>query len=340
MTRPLISVVMPVYNAEKYLIDAVASILEQDLSDWELICVDDGSSDASPAVLDWFAAQDQRIQVVHQPNSGIVHALNRGCGLAKAPLLCRVDADDIALPCRLRQQADFMRRNPHCSVVGGGILEVDADTDPLGVSRLPEDHARIVDNLLHRKTGLFHPTTMIRAAAFEAVGGYRAKYQWIEDHDLWLRIAQGGELANLPEVVLCYRQHAESVCWQRALQQRELMNQLMHEAHRLRNLRLDERLLLEPTLRPRSAAGPGKWARAASKGGYPLTARKHLARLAGSDAATSYKWRMSLESIARLALSVPGRLLAGSAGVGVPTFPTWHTEFERSGLRPSIGQAA
>lgn len=319
---PLISIVMPVYNAGAFLIDSVASMIEQSHRDWELICVNDGSSDGSGQLLDWFAAQDARIQVIHQPNAGIVEALNRGCSQAVAPLLCRMDQDDIAMPNRLQQQATYLRNHPNCSVVGSSILEMDAEGDPLRVSQLANEHERIVEDLLHRRTGHFHPTTLFRTEAFEAVGGYRKQFEWVEDHDLWLRLARRGRLANINQVLLCYRQHATSICWQRSSQQRSLMNAVLSDAYRTRGLNLPESLIAEST-QNRAPAGPGKWARAAAKGGYAGSVFKHLRLLLKSDDRPAYKARMATEAIARLAFSYPKRIFRPA--IRIPTFADWHT---------------
>ncbi len=309
MHEPLVSVVMPVYNAGRFLSDAVNSIRQQTFRDWEMICVNDGSTDGSGQVLDEFAAHDTRIRVVHQSNTGIVGALNHGCELAHGPLICRMDGDDLALADRIESQLAFLRNNQNCVAVGGAILEIDTDSDPLCASHLPTSHADIENNLLHRRTGLYHPTTMIRTAAFRAIGGYRAQYQWVEDHDLWLRLAQCGQLANLDQVVLCYRQHSSSVCWQRATEQRELMNRLLGEAYANRGLDLPEQLL-HSTGATRTAAGPGKWARAAAKGGFPRSVAKHLKQLASHpESSRSYLLRMTLESTLRLCTGYPRRLL-------------------------------
>lgn len=326
MREPLISVVMPVYNGGTYLIDAVASIIEQTCQDWELICVDDGSNDGSGDLLDWFAAQDPRIRVLHQQNAGIVSALNAGCAAARAPLLCRMDCDDIALLDRLERQTEFLRKHPECVVVGGSILEIDSDGAPLGSSQLPQQHDEIVDGLLNRRTGHFHPTTLIRAEAVRAIGGYREQYNWVEDHDLWLRLSRRGRLANMPDVVLAYRQHASSVCWKRKNQQRELMNDLMRDAYRVRGLQAPSSVLLDAAAE-RSSAGSGKWARAAAKGGHARSVFKHLGLMnQGSDPWT-YKLRMNVEALVRLGLSLV-RGLGKGAATKVPNFPDWHRRAE------------
>ena len=175
MTIPRVAIVMPVYNGRRYLVDAVASIIEQSFTDWQLICVNDGSSDGSGELLDWFAGHDSRIRVLHQDNAGIVAALNNGIAATASPLVCRMDCDDIALPNRLKQQTNYLQQHPDCVVVGGAILEIDADDDPLHVSWLPMEHEVILNNLLHRHTGHFHPTTMIRASHLKAVAGISFK---------------------------------------------------------------------------------------------------------------------------------------------------------------------
>jgi glycosyltransferase involved in cell wall biosynthesis len=323
LREPLISIVMPVYNGGRFLVDAIASIIEQSLHDWELICVNDGSTDDSLSLLDWFADEDSRLRIINQPNLGIVAALNGGCAIARAPLICRMDCDDVALPDRLEKQATFMRKNPTCTVVGGAILEIDKDSDPLGVSRLPQHHDEIVDRLLHRRTGHFHPTTMIRAEALEAVGGYRKKFQWIEDHDLWLRLARRGTLANLPDPLLCYRQHAGSVCWQRSAEQRVLMSELLREAHAVRGM-VPPRDDLSIAGSERTPAGPGKWARLAAKRGYARSAWKHLSALRRSQASNSYKARMHAEVLLRLAWQQSHAWFRRRPTLNVPQFPQWH----------------
>lgn len=304
MPDPLVSILLPVFNAERYLPAALGSMLAQSFDDWEMICINDGSRDGSRQILDSLAERDARVRVVHQENQGLVRTLNRGIALAGGSLVCRMDADDIAMPERLRLQVDFLRGRPGHVAVGGAILKIDADSDPLGVERLPREHDEIEAALLHRKTGLFHPTALIRASALSAVGGYREEYEWVEDHDLWLRLAQRGRLGNLNDLVLCYRLHAGSICWQRAALQRERMTRLLREAYAHRGLTPPPEILLE-AVSGRSPAGPGKWARMAAKGFAPRTALKHLRRLWCEPSALTYRLRMTFETLARVALSLP-----------------------------------
>ena len=131
MTTPLISVLMPVYNCSPYLAKAVGSILEQSHTDFELICINDGSTDDSGAILDWFARYDHRMLVVHQRNQGIVAALSRALEVSRAPLLARMDGDDIAFPGRFEWQVDALCKDPTIVALGTGALEIDTDDAPL-----------------------------------------------------------------------------------------------------------------------------------------------------------------------------------------------------------------
>ena len=298
MNKPAVSVVLPVYNAGKHLVTAIGSIVDQSFQDWEMVCVDDGSTDSSPLVLDWFADRDSRIRVIHQTNAGVVSAANLAHELARADLICRMDADDISMPGRLKHQVEFMRKNLGHVAVSGDILEIDIDSEPLGLQTLANDHETIVRNLLSRGTGLFQPASIMRADAFRSIGGFRPEYQWIEDHDLWLRMSRVGRLGNTNELVLCYRLHATSCTWTMSNLRSELMTQLMREAHAERNTRGQEREFNSPP--SRSLAGSGKWARKAVRGGYPRTAIKHLRTLWREKGLSWYTLRMIAEVGLRL----------------------------------------
>jgi glycosyltransferase involved in cell wall biosynthesis len=317
MTDPLISIVIPIHNTEEYLRSAVKSMFAQSFTDWEMICINDGSTDRSGQILDEMAELEPRLRVVHRENQGLVRSLNFGISLARAPLICRMDGDDISMPDRLERQVAFMRQHPQHVAVGGSILKIDGDSDPLGIDRPPREHSDIERALLARQTGMFHPTTLIRASALSAIGNYRLEHEWVEDHDLWLRLSQRGRLANLDDVVLCYRLHAKSICWQRAVTQRERMNRLLSEAYAVRDLPMPASLLLQ-TQSHRSAAGPGKWARMAAKGFAPRTALKHLRRLWREPAALNYRLRMTAETLARLMVTIPQLPLKR-----VPAVPTF-----------------
>lgn len=314
---------MPVYNAAPYLVSSVASIIEQDYSDWELICVNDGSRDESQQILERFAKLDPRVRVINQPNGGIVSALQRAIAESKGELLARMDADDIAVSSRFGMQVDYLQKNLDVVVVGGAALEIDADGDPLRITRHPSDSQQLVHRLLTRQSALIHPSVMMRREAVLKAGSYRPKYQWIEDHDLWLRLSKLGKLANLDAVLLGYRQHATSVCWQRSNTQRELMNELLQEAYAERHLPCPDEVLIE-SVKGRSQGGPGKWTRMALRGGNTQTAKKHLKALWRSDDSWHYKCRMTLEFALRYSTAATQRQPETAAHV-LPDLSSWRS---------------
>lgn len=179
--RPRVSVVMPVHNGGDYLAHAVGSILAQSFADFEFVIVDDGSTDATAERLRRYGAADPRVRVLSQAKAGLVAALNHGCGHAGAEYIARMDADDIAFPGRLARQ-----------------------------NVCPTSHAEIVA-ALRTYTCFTHPSVMLRATALAAVGGYRYAYGPAEDYDLWLRLSERYQVANLPDPLLYYRVYPDQL---------------------------------------------------------------------------------------------------------------------------------
>ena len=207
---PTVSVLMPVHNAERYLADAVGSILAQSFTDFEFLIIDDGSTDRSRVILERHAARDARIRLTSRPNTGYTVALNQLLGLARGELVARMDADDIALPQRLARQVAFLQANPDVVCVGSAVHFIDAAGRLLRPGHPAMDDAEIQARVLTGDCALNHPSVMMRRAAVEAVGGYRPEFEPAEDLDLWLRLGEVGRLVNLPEVLMHYRQHAAS----------------------------------------------------------------------------------------------------------------------------------
>jgi hypothetical protein len=202
--RPRVSVVMPVHNGGAFLRPAVDSILGQTFADFELVIVDDGSTDATPQTLHYYQTADARVRVYRQSKAGLVASLNRGCREARADYIARMDADDIAFPERLARQVDFLDRHPGVAVVGSAVVRIDAEGRELKRNICPTSHPDIVE-ALREYSPFTHPSVMLRTAALLAVGGYRAAYAAAEDYDVWLRLAERYELANLPDPLLYYR---------------------------------------------------------------------------------------------------------------------------------------
>lgn len=274
MSVPLISVLMPVFNAERYVAEAVESILAQTLGDFEFIIIDDGSSDRSPAILSEFARRDSRIRLLSQANTGHSVAMNTGLRLCRGEFVARMDADDISRPERFERQVSFLRQQPECVLVGCGLLRIDADGDPLCDEILPESHERIEERLLAGQGAICHPATMIRRSAMVEVDGYREDFHGAEDHDLWLRFGEMGRLANLSEVLFLSRIHQHNYAYVHEARSRQAAAAAIAEACARRGL--PPAHAIEADSPPRRECDRMRaWTRGAIYAGNLRSARKH-----------------------------------------------------------------
>jgi hypothetical protein len=203
---PQVSVIMPVYNGGAQLGRAIDSILQQTFDDFELVIVDDGSTDDTPTVLRRMSSADQRVRIICGRHAGLVAALNEGCANARGTYLARMDADDVAMPDRLGAQVRQMAANPRLGVLGGAVTVVDASDRVLYQMRYPTRDSAI-RKTLPTDCPFAHPAVMMRRSVFERTGGYRPAFVHAEDYDLWLRIAEHCEMANLDRSVLRYQVH-------------------------------------------------------------------------------------------------------------------------------------
>lgn len=204
---PLVSVILPVHNGERFLAAALDSLLAQTWRDMEIVVIDDGSTDDTGSILRSYAVRERRVRVITQPKLGLVSALNRGLTAARGRFAARLDADDVALPKRLEKQIAYLYANPHMAAVGSQIIIIDADGRVLrrGYYPVGEDVCRRY--LATRGAPVCHPAVTFRTDAVRAVGGYRDAYRHAEDLDLWLRLGGVGSIDNLPEILLHYRLH-------------------------------------------------------------------------------------------------------------------------------------
>ena len=200
----VLSVVLPVHNGEATLDEAISSIRRQTSGDFELLVIDDRSEDRSAAIAARHAAEDGRVRLLSNPGQGLIAALNFGIERTTAPLLARMDADDVARPTRFERQLERMAAEPDLLVLGTATVQVDAAGRLLELVTPPSDPVEI-SRVLERVNAIAHPTVFMRRDAVESVGGYRRAYLRAEDYDLWLRLAERGKLANLTEPLLEYR---------------------------------------------------------------------------------------------------------------------------------------
>lgn len=222
--------ILPAFNAAPYIQEAVASILRQSLTDFELLILDDGSTDNTGLILESMAAGDRRIRLTRRDNRGLVATLNELIAQARAPYLARMDADDIAIEDRLERQSRYLDQYPRIACVGGAIEFINSDATSVHAPPTVLDNASIQREALAGRVAICHPACMLRAKVVRAIGGYRAHTWPAEDLDLFLRIGEVAELANLPHRVLRYRLHATSISASRAQQQRERIDAVCQEA--------------------------------------------------------------------------------------------------------------
>lgn len=213
MPTPAISVAMSVYNGERYLDEAITSVLAQGFSDFEFLIIDDGSQDGSTAIIRKHAARDARIRPIIRENRGLVASLNQMLDEARAPLVARMDADDICRPDRFERQVAFLSAHPDYGVVGSWSEDIGEFGEPL--SRGGEDHPLTHEEMVRAiENGgqlICHPAAMYRRDIVRSVGGYHAAFRHCEDLDLWLRLSSVTRLGNVPERLVRYRRYPGQV---------------------------------------------------------------------------------------------------------------------------------
>jgi glycosyltransferase involved in cell wall biosynthesis len=208
MSAPAVTVLMPVFNAEKHLRQSLESVLRQRFCDFELLAIDDGSSDSSAGILAGFG--DPRIRILrNEKNIGLVATLNRGLEEARGDWIARQDADDVSAPGRLAAQMAFVRGNPAVPLVGSDALLIDAGGRSCGRWRTG-GHADLVAWDLCFRAPFAHSSALFRRSIIQRVGGYR-DLRACEDLDLWGRIAADFPVVTLRQPLVKYRLHGESI---------------------------------------------------------------------------------------------------------------------------------
>lgn len=297
---PRLSVVMPIFDCVAYLFSAIQSVLVQTCLDFELIAIDDGSTDGSSDILADFAQRDARVKIVRQANAGCTAALNRGLEKVFTPYVARMDGDDVCFPDRFAKQLAYLEAHPDCVIVGGATILMDPDGVPIIEHHPPTDHLTLDRNLLHGGGLTFtHPATMMRTEAVRRVGGYDPMLAAAQDRDLWLKLAEVGSLANLPDFVLRYRVHLQNVTHRKNEQQQRCLHAAIAAACRRRRLPVPAM----PVIRPSTASTGTRafWALQAYRAGNYANARKLAWKAVRLGPGNPRTW-------AALMMVLPGRL--------------------------------
>jgi glycosyltransferase involved in cell wall biosynthesis len=284
---------MPVYNAEAFVGQAVDSILTQSFDDFEFIIINDGSTDGTAEILEDRARRDARIRLVTRPNTGYTKALNEALSLARGQFIARMDADDISLPTRFQKQVDHLKAHPDCVLVGSRIMTI----DPFGLPLYEPNHKLVHDEIEQQLLAgvgwaIVHPASMMVRDQISALGGYREAMEPSEDLDLFLRLAERGKIANLPDVLLQYRQHVKSVNHTRYEEQNSATRTIITEAYQRRGISLPAGW--KPPKRDMLPVRKeiDMWAWVALKNGNVTVARKHAFSLIKLAPFSLNSWRL------------------------------------------------
>ena len=220
MNNPRVSVVMSVYNGERYLRKAVESILNQTFANFEFIIINDGSTDSTGVMLRRYEEADERVRVYSQENLGLIASLNKGCRLARGEYIARMDADDVSLPERLAKQGRYMEEHPEIGVLGTWVEFIDESGETRGDWCMPTLPSLLGWSLIFGNC-LAHPAVIMRSEMVERLGYYQPEALHVEDYDLWTRASFLTRIANLSEILLKYRIWERSVSLQHTQRQQE-----------------------------------------------------------------------------------------------------------------------
>lgn len=242
MADPKVSILTTVYNGQRFVEETVRSVMAQTMGDFEYILVDDGSTDATPAILARLAAEDARLRIVTQANAGIARAANAGLAHCSAPILARTDADDLMHPRRLEIQLDRLLGGDAVAL-GTFVDYMDEHGRHLTTIASPTEHEAIQEKLLDGHCAIWNTSSMMRREAVDTVGGYDPDCDTAEDLDMWLKLSEIGRVGNIPLALQRYRLHATSVSETRREWQRSRCRLACERAYQRRGL---DRTYVEP----------------------------------------------------------------------------------------------
>ena len=204
MKKNLISVLLPVYNAERFIPETLDSLIRQTNKNFEVIAINDGSTDGSLKILQEYAKRDARIRVIDQKNQGLVKTLNTAAQLSSGEFLARIDADDVALDRRFEFQLKAMKEDPSHVLIAGGFDVMNEDGEILYHDAVPTNYEDVINDMYTRNP-IAHGSVLIRRSAFEMAGGYSEDCGPTEDYELWTRLSKIGTIIALPQTIFRWR---------------------------------------------------------------------------------------------------------------------------------------
>lgn len=295
---------MPVFNTASYLPQALESIQHQTCAYFELVVIDDGSSDGSSDILRRFAEIEPRMRLFVRSNRGLIATRNELLAAARGELIAWMDSDDVSHPERLQLQIDAFVADERLVCVGGAAQRIDPEGHPLSVEHHPTLHDDIVAGQLMGGAMRF-PTTMMRRDVALMVGGFREPFRIGEDLDLFLRLSEVGKMANLPMTIYSYRQHASSTFVGLSSQWLNYRHEILALAQERRELGTDrlqrgETVSIDPSSQFNTASlvadAYAEWASQALRSGRFEHAWKYARAALRSKPFSPRLWKLSLSS--------------------------------------------
>jgi len=203
---------MASYNASDYIAESIDGILGQTLSNFELIIVDDASTDRTGEIIEGYAIKDPRIIIYKQKvNTGPAIARNVGISMAKGKWIAINDADDISLPKRLEKQLDYVERNPEVVMIGSGFITIDAEGNVLKKHKYPDSHIKLVKRLERRRAFFPHSSCLFYKPTLEKIGGFNMRFRYSQDADLWFRFSEIGKIGCISQPLVKIRKYQGGV---------------------------------------------------------------------------------------------------------------------------------
>jgi GT2 family glycosyltransferase len=242
LSQPVVTVIMAMRNAERFVADSARSVLAQTGVDLELVVVDDGSTDRSRAVVGAIAKENPRLRIVDGPRAGIAMAVNTGLAVAQGEFVSRCDSDDLYPPDRLRRQIEWLRGHPDFGAVCGSFETIDARGRLVMTMRTGAEPAEITEELRAGQTRTHFSTFLTRVEVLRRLGGPRAYFEHAEDVDLQLRIGEACRVGYDPAVALRYRIHGASITHSQPDERRRFLDDMTREFQALRRRGLPDPL--------------------------------------------------------------------------------------------------
>ena len=235
VSKPKISVIMACFNSIFFVSEAVESILNQTFRDFELILIDDGSSDSTLDIIRRYELKDNRIIVIEKQNTGAADSRNKGIFLSRGDWIAILDSDDIALPMRLEEQFEYAAKNPGVLMVGSDCITIDKEGSPIKKHSYPVNSLQLKNRLRRNMAFPPHSSVLYRADVVKRLGGFNTRFVRSQDWDLWLRLAEEGQIACLNRPLVKIRKHSSNISYSEGGNTQSLYGFVAIICHFLRN---------------------------------------------------------------------------------------------------------